>query len=49
MNPIHEKIMLGDKLHIFTTSKLSAQLCLKVLEEETVLDCVINNQCTCSS
>lgn len=45
VNPIHERILLGDKLHIFTTSKQSAELCLHVLEDEAVLDCAINSQC----
>ena len=44
VNPVHEKIMYGDKLHIFTTSKQFAQVCLQVLEDDSVLDSVVNKQ-----
>lgn len=39
--------MYGDRLHIFTTSKQSALMCLKVLEDESVLDSVVRDQCLC--
>ena len=44
VNPVNEKIQLGDQLHIFTTSRASAEKCLEALESDTVLDCVINTQ-----
>lgn len=45
VNPVNEKIQLGDKLHIFTTSRASAEKCLEALDSDSVLDCVINSQC----
>ena len=44
INPVHERIELRDRLHIFTTSKRSALACLEVLNSEVFLECVVNSQ-----
>ena len=44
VNPVNEKIQLGDKLHIFTTTRASAEKCLEggllILTAKTFLNII---------